>query len=88
MSQYRQQKAYWFKRNYGLTPDEYNTLVLCGCEVCGTTETPHVDHCHETLKVRGCLCHSCNVALGHLRDDPKLIQQLLNYIEVHRNESQ
>jgi hypothetical protein len=77
-------KACDLKRRYGLNADEYNNLLSKGCEVCGSFEKLCVDHCHETGKVRGCLCNSCNVALGHMKDDPKLVQQLLNYIEVHK----
>ena len=58
-------KAYHLKTHYGLTPDEYNTLVENGCEVCGSFERLHVDHCHTTGKVRGCLCNACNISLGH-----------------------
>ncbi len=39
-----------------------------------------VDHDHETGKVRGLLCHHCNVALGHLQDDPNTIKALLDYL--------
>ena len=78
------QKVRDLKRKYGLTPDAYETLIENGCEVCGTTENLCVDHCHETLKVRGCLCHSCNVALGHMKDDPVLLRKLTDYIEVHK----
>jgi hypothetical protein len=80
-------KSHRLKSRYGLTLDEYNTLIEKGCNVCGTTENLCVDHCHETLKVRGCLCNKCNSALGFLREDPVIIQQLLNYVEVHQNES-
>ena len=31
-----------------------------------------VDHNHVTLKNRGLLCGRCNIAIGHLFDDPKL----------------
>jgi hypothetical protein len=58
-------KVYDIKRRYGLTTDEYNALIGRGCEICGSTEKLCVDHCHETLKVRGCLCNDCNLALGH-----------------------
>jgi hypothetical protein len=39
------------------------------------------DHDHKTGKFRGWLCHSCNAALGLLKDDPERIAKLLNYIE-------
>jgi hypothetical protein len=58
-------RAYHFKSNYGLTLDELDALLSKGCNVCGSFERLHVDHCHETLKVRGCLCQKCNLALGH-----------------------
>ena len=54
------------KRNYGITLEEYESIIDRGCEICGTHEGKLcVDHCHETLKIRGCLCDKCNLALGH-----------------------
>ena len=35
---------------------------------------------HITGKFRGVLCHSCNLALGHLHDNPEIIYKLLNYL--------
>jgi hypothetical protein len=48
-----------------------------------------VDHdhncCEETSScgdcVRGLLCWNCNIALGHLRDDPEVIRGLADYLE-------
>jgi hypothetical protein len=40
----------------------------------------HLDHDHETGRVRGMLCGRCNKALGLLRDDPSLILSLINYL--------
>jgi hypothetical protein len=74
------------KHDYGITLDEYNLLLSNGCNVCGSTERLHCDHDHKTGKVRGCLCHSCNISLGHMKDDPTLLRKLANYVEVH-NES-
>ncbi len=34
------------------------TCQHCGCT---PTDTLHTDHCHETGKLRGMLCNSCNV---------------------------
>lgn len=43
----------------------------------------HLDHCHATGKLRGQLCHNCNVALGHLQDDPVRIRAAATYVELH-----
>ena len=49
------------------------------CAVCdGKPE--HVDHDHETGKVRGVLCFNCNQALGNVRDDPAVLQGLIRYL--------
>ena len=40
-----------------------------------------VDHCHETGAIRGILCHSCNVALGHVKDDITILHKAIKYLE-------
>lgn len=39
-----------------------------------------VDHCHDTLKVRGLLCSNCNHGLGQFKDSPKLLQRAISYL--------
>jgi hypothetical protein len=41
-----------------------------------------VDHSHVTGKVRGLLCHSCNVGLGHFKDDPRFTRSATEYLEA------
>ena len=40
-----------------------------------------IDHCHETNKIRGLLCHHCNVALGSFNDSIELLQSAINYLK-------
>ena len=42
---------------------------------------PVVDHCHTTGEVRGILCFSCNVALGHVRDNPNTLRAMIEYLK-------
>ena len=39
-----------------------------------------IDHCHDTKKPRGLLCHNCNTALGLLGDDVQIILGLSQYL--------
>jgi len=71
---------------YGLTRDEVLDLIGRPCDACGSNadgEKMAIDHDHETGKVRGLLCNSCNVALGMLNEDPARLHALLAYIERH-----
>lgn len=55
------------------------------CDICGNSgETfkkgMHVDHCHNTGKIRGLLCHFCNVGIGVFKDDPELLLKARDYL--------
>jgi hypothetical protein len=58
------------------------------CAICG--ELPgkramHLDHDHITHKIRGLICHGCNIALGMIKDDPETARAMADYIEKHRS---
>ena len=81
--------AYHLKSRYGLSVDDYSEMLNKqngGCAICGTTKPGgrydklHVDHCHETGKVRGLLCHNCNRALGLLGDNISTLTNAINYL--------
>lgn len=67
---------------YGLTDEQYDALeAIEACENCGSTERLVIDHNHLTGKVRGKLCHGCNVALGMARDSIATLEGLINYLK-------
>jgi len=75
--------------NYGITQDEYDLnleLQDHACKICKVdasefTRKLAVDHCHTTGEVRGLLCPSCNVGLGHFRDDIELLEDAIDYVK-------
>lgn len=67
-------------RLYGLSFDEVVELMQRPCAACGSTENLHVDHCHDTGRVRGVLCHNCNTVLTkHMT--PTVLRRLADYLE-------
>jgi hypothetical protein len=81
-------REYLLRRKYGLTPDAFDALLRAQggkCTICRSVlemTSLHVDHCHDSGLVRGLLCRSCNVGLGHFRDDPLLLQRAARYLVI------
>lgn len=85
---YHRRNTVW--RKYRLTFEEYEELISHPCSICGTEEKPRVcDHDHETGKVRGALCVSCNHLVGYIETGGMArLLSAMNYIEQHKEDSQ
>lgn len=46
-----------------------------------------IDHCHKTGVVRGLLCSNCNVAIGMIRDDPKICLNMFEYLSKNNKDA-
>lgn len=80
-------------RRYGIDLETYNDMLAKQngvCAICFRGETclkngkPRslaVDHCHDTGRVRGLLCNSCNRALGYMKDNPDRLRSAAAYLE-------
>jgi len=42
-----------------------------------------IDHCHKSGKIRGLLCHRCNVSLGSFNDSIETLQSAIDYLKKH-----
>jgi hypothetical protein len=74
------------RRTYGLSPAQFNALFARQggvCAICRRRPKAHlcVDHCHLTGRVRGLLCHGCNMVLGMSRDDASVMRAAIAYLE-------
>jgi len=68
------------KRKYGVDHQFDPYWKSKGCEACGSKHRLVYDHCHDTGKLRGVLCQSCNTALGMLEDSEGRIMGLRKYL--------
>jgi hypothetical protein len=80
-------KTYHLKSKYGITAEQREEMIaaqdhkcgICKCEL----DDPHVDHIEEPFKLRGILCHNCNVTLGLMKDSPELLRAAADYLEKY-----
>ncbi len=87
-------RAYYQKR-FGIMYETYTWMLAqqeFKCAICKTLhqEKPDkkwgrarlaVDHSHKTGIVRALLCHSCNVALGLMKESPEQLRAAADYLE-------
>lgn len=73
---------------YGISERDYRRMwqqqqgKCCICKAKFASESEGcVDHNHHTKHVRGILCRECNLALGLLKDKPKLMRAAAKYLE-------
>lgn len=85
------------RRLYGITPEQYFSMLeeqQHRCKICEVHQSElksnfagrdvfRIDHCHDTGKVRGLLCDSCNVSLGHMKENVESLSRMIDYIKEH-----
>lgn len=83
------------RKTHGISVAEYTAILETQnglCAICGKQETSYVrrhkiirrlavDHCHDTGKIRGLLCTTCNQGIGSFNDDPRLLRKAAQYLE-------
>ena len=80
------------QRKFGVSYSQYEKILkqqnnCCANPGCKSTvpgapgrKRFYIDHCHTTGKIRGLLCHSCNLALGHIQDKVEKLEGLIIYL--------
>lgn len=77
-------------KKYGLSLEDYEFMFADQNGVCAICLSPpldrklSVDHDHETGKVRGLLCDSCNTSLGGFLDSTETLERAINYLKKQR----
>ena len=82
---------YNLRRQYGISLTQYEQMSIDQegrCLICRTSKHDLkkglvVDHDHETSRVRGLLCNSCNRGLGFFKDSLTLLYNALNYLKIY-----
>jgi hypothetical protein len=78
-----------YKERYGITYSEYKSMLASQnfkCLLCDIEQKDArqgklvVDHNHKTGEVRGLLCHNCNCALGHFKDNIDVLNKAITYL--------
>ncbi len=86
-------KAKMVARQYGITVDEYRSLQRQAngrCAICGESQAHvfrggssplEIDHDHVTGRIRGIICHRCNIAVAAIEGvNPTLIDKIRDYL--------
>lgn len=82
-------RKYELKKQYGLTVEQYDILHEVQNGVCNICHNPDnkrklsVDHNHLTGKVRGLLCRTCNLAIGNIKEDVQIAENIIIYLKKH-----
>ncbi len=82
-------KRNYLKSTYNISLEDYKLMMenqqercfCCGKHKDDLTKGLFVDHCHETGRVRGLLCATCNLAIGYVNDDISILENMIKYLK-------
>lgn len=90
----KRNREHKLQMHYGITVEQYDEMLARQggrCAICRRTSAEAadvrkeyglaVDHCHDTGRVRGLLCSSCNFGLGNFQDSADLLHEAVEYLK-------
>jgi hypothetical protein len=87
----RRERESALRTKYGFGQSVFDAMFAAQQGKCAICQQPptrgrgkrfHVDHDHQTGKIRGLLCSVCNVSLGGFGDDPNILRRAIGYLEA------
>lgn len=86
-------KERWLKKKYKLSLSDFREILIYQNNKCYICEFPlkendkflHVDHSHNTGKIRGLLCSQCNWFMSKIDKIENCFRNLENYIKNQGN---
>lgn len=75
------------KHEFGLSLLDYEAMLIKQSGLCAICLNPEVkrrlavDHCHQTGRIRGLLCLSCNRGIGLFKDDSEKLVRAATYLK-------
>jgi hypothetical protein len=84
-------KASWLKKKYGIDAAAFAKMIKSQrgrCAICRAPfgelkgSKPHVDHCHESGRIRGILCNGCNTGLGLFNESAATLKRAIRYLQA------
>lgn len=87
----KNREKYWNYRGVNCTEEVYAQLLNeqnNQCAICHTLPTKKAfaaDHDHVTGRIRGLLCHNCNLLIGHARDNANTLHAAIAYLRKSSN---
>lgn len=77
-------------KKYGLSFEEFESMLSKydnSCWICKkefeSRQDAKIDHCHSRNVVRGVLCNDCNIALGLVKDNIKILSEMITYLKKY-----
>jgi hypothetical protein len=86
---HKRARASFLRTQYGMTESDYEQMYREQEGLCAICKNPRrrrrlfVDHDHQTGRVRGLLCPTCNGGLGKLGDSEEGLLRALAYLRAN-----
>lgn len=82
-----QLRNFRYLKEYNITLDDYNIKYDSAegkCEICNIKfDRLFIDHNHDTMEIRGLLCHGCNTAIGFLKEKTENLESAIRYLRKY-----